>query len=302
MTDPAPPIPPALERASSGHATAGEWIGLIAGNGRFPKLFAENARRLGYRVSAVALTGETDAALEQCVDRIHWISLGQLGKLIKVFKGDGVGQAVMVGGVKKTHLFANIRPDFRALALMRRLTVRKDDMILRAIAAELEAEGIRIRESTFGLEGLLVEEGRLARRSPTKSEWRDIEFGWEVAQTIGKLDIGQCVVVRDRVVVAVEAVEGTDQAIRRGGALAKGGAVVVKRFKPQQDLRFDLPTVGTGTIEVMMESGASVLAVEAGKALFLDRAEAIAMADKAGIAVVGIKHETPKIQGETEDR
>jgi UDP-2,3-diacylglucosamine hydrolase len=302
MTDPAPPIPPALERASSEHATAGEWIGLIAGNGRFPKLFAENARRLGYRVSAVALTGETEAALEQCVDRIHWISLGQLGKLIKAFKADGVGQAVMVGGVKKTHLFANIRPDFRALALMRRLTVRKDDMILRAIAAELEDEGIRIRESTFGLEGLLVEEGLLARRSPTKSEWRDIVFGWEVAQAIGKLDIGQCVVVKDRVVVAVEAVEGTDQAIRRGGALARGGAVVVKRFKPQQDLRFDLPTVGTGTIEVMMESGASVLAVEAGKALFLDRAEAIAMADKAGIAVVGIKHETPKMQGETDDR
>jgi len=302
MTDAAPPIPPASERASGGHATAREWIGLIAGNGRFPKLFAENARRLGYRVSAVALTGETEPALEQCVDRIHWISLGQLGKLIKAFKQDGVGQAVMVGGVKKTHLFANIRPDFRALALMRRLTVRKDDMILRAIAAELEDEGIRIRESTFGLEGLLVEEGMLARRSPTKSEWRDIEFGWEVAQAIGKLDIGQCVVVKDRVVVAVEAVEGTDQAIRRGGALAKGGAVVVKRFKPQQDLRFDLPTVGTGTIEVMVESGASVLAVEAGKALFLDRAEAIAMADKAGIAVVGIKHEAPKIQGETEDR
>jgi DUF1009 family protein len=300
MTDAAPPSPPAPERASGG-STAGEWIGLIAGNGRFPKLFAENARRLGYRVSAVALTGETEAALEQCVDRIHWISLGQLGKLIKAFKRDGVGQAVMVGGVKKTHLFANVRPDFRALALMRRLTVRKDDMILRAIAAELEDEGIRIRESTFGLEGLLVEEGMLARRSPTQTEWRDIRFGWEVAQAIGKLDIGQCVVVKDRVVVAVEAVEGTDQAIRRGGALAKGGAVVVKRFKPQQDLRFDLPTVGTGTIEVMVESGASVLAVEAGRALFLDRAEAIAMADKAGIAVVGIKHEAPNIQGETEN-
>ena len=184
---------------------------------------------------------------------------------------------------------------------MRRLTVRKDDMILRAIAAELEDEGIRIRESTFGLEGLLVEEGMLARRSPTQTEWRDIKFGWEVAQAIGKLDIGQCVVVKDRVVVAVEAVEGTDQAIRRAGALAKGGAVVVKRFKPQQDLRFDLPTVGTGTIEVMMESGASVLAVEAGRALFLDRAEAIAMADKAEIAVIGIKHEAPNIQGKTEN-
>src|SRR6184192_4151887 len=278
-----------------------EWIGLIAGNGRFPLLFAENARRLGYRVSAVALTGEADPSLEKVVDRIHWIALGQLQRLIKAFKQDGVRQAVMIGSVKKTHLFSDIRPDLRSLALLRRVSVRKDDTLLRAIASELEDEGIRIRESTFGLDGLLVEEGMLARRSPTQTEWRDIKFGWEVAQAIGKLDIGQCVVVKDRVVVAVEAVEGTDQAIRRGGALAKGGAVVVKRFKPQQDLRFDLPTVGTGTIEVMLESGASVLAVEAGRALFLDRAEAIAMADKAEIAVIGIKHEAPNIQGKTEN-
>ena len=296
MTDAAPPTPPASDRsASAERPTAGEWIGLIAGNGGFPKLFAENARRLGYRVSAVALTGETEAALDQYVDRIHWISLGQLGKLIKAFKQDGVRQAVMVGGVKKTHLFANVRPDFRALTLMRRLTVRQDDMILRALAAELEDEGIRIRESTFGLEGLLVEEGRLSQRSPTKSESRDVEFGWEVARAIGVLDIGQCVVVKDRVVVAVEAVEGTDEAIRRGGALAKGGAVVVKRFKPQQDLRFDLPTVGPGTIDVMRESGASVLAVEAGKALFLDRDKAIAAANQAGIAIIGIRHEPRKV-------
>jgi DUF1009 family protein len=278
-----------LERVTAGsHPTPGEWIGLIAGNGRFPLLFAENARRLGYRISAVALNGETDAALEQIVDRIHWISVGQFGKLIKAFKQDGVRQAVMVGGVKKTHLFSKVRFDLRALSLMRRLDVRKDDMILRAIAAELEDEGIQIRESTFGLTGLLIEEGTLSRRVPTKSEWRDIDFGWEMAHTIGKLDIGQCVVVKDHVVVAVEAVEGTDQAIRRGGALAQGGAVVVKRFKPQQDRRFDLPTVGARTIQVMMESGASVLAIEAGKALFLDRAEAMAAADHAGIAVVGI--------------
>ena len=274
-------------------ATPGAWIGLIAGNGRFPRLFAENARRLGYRVSAVALIGETEPVLEGHVDRIHWISIGHLGKLIKAFKQDGVHQAVMVGGVKKTHLFA-IRPDFRALTLLRRMNGRKDDMLLRALASELEGEGIRIRESTFGLKGLLVEEGVLSRRSPTKSERRDIEFGWEIAQAVGKLDIGQCVVVKDRVVVAIEAVEGTDEAIRRGGALANGGAVVVKRFKPQQDRRFDLPTVGPMTIEVMVKSGASVLAVEAGHALFLDRAEAIAAADKAGIAVLGVASENVK--------
>jgi hypothetical protein len=270
---------------------AGEWIGLIAGNGRFPLVFAENARRLGYRVSAVAFVGETDAGLKEAVDRIHWVGLGQLAKLIKAFKQDGVTQAVMLGGIKKTHLFANIRPDFRALSLLRRLNVRKDDMILRALAAELEDEGIMIRDSTFGLEGLLMEEGTLGRRAPTKSEWRDIEFGWEMAQAIGSLDIGQCVVVKDRVVVAVEAVEGTDEAIRRGGILARGGAVVVKRFKPQQDHRFDLPAIGPGTIEVMVQSGAVVLAVEAGRALFLDRPEAIATADKAKIAVVGLARE-----------
>ena len=278
---------------SDPQATPGAWIGLIAGNGRFPRLFAENARRLGYRVSAVALIGETEPVLEGHVDRIHWISIGHLGKLIKAFKQDGVRQAVMVGGVKKTHLFA-IRPDFRALTLLRRMNGRKDDMILRALASELEDEGIQIRESTFGLKGLLVEEGVLSRRSPSKSERRDIEFGWDIALAVGKLDIGQCVVVKDCVVVAIEAVEGTDEAIRRGGALANGGAVVVKRFKPQQDRRFDLPTVGPMTIEVMVKSGASVLAVEAGHALFLDRAEAIAAADKARIAVLGVASENVK--------
>src|SRR5436309_2295322 len=222
----------ASERPSiaSGHPE-NEWIGLIAGNGRFPLLFAENARRLGYRVSAVALTGETDPSLEGAVDRLQWIALGQLGRLIKAYKKDGVRQAVMVGGVKKTHLFSGIRPDLRSLALLRRVTVPKDDMLLRAIAAELESEGIAIRESTFGLTGLLVEEGKLTRRAPTRKEWRDIEFGWEMAKTVGALDIGQCVVVKERVVVAVEAVEGTDQAIRRGGKLARGGAVDTDRMR-----------------------------------------------------------------------
>ena len=273
---------------TSAPTTAGEWIGLIAGNGSFPALFADNVRQLGYRVSAVALTGETEAALEGHVDRIHWISLGQLGKLIKAFKQDGVHQAVMLGGVRKTHLFTKVRFDFRALALARRLDVRKDDVILRALAAELEGEGIKIREPMFGLKGLTVEEGLLSKRLPTKSEWRDIQFGWEMAEAVGQLDIGQCIVVKDGVVVAVEAVEGTDQAILRGGALARGGAVVVKRFKLQQDSRFDLPSIGPRTIEIMVQCGASVLAVEAGKALFLDRAEALAKANEAGIAVVGV--------------
>src|SRR5437879_13765790 len=202
-----------------------EWIGLIAGNGRFPLLFAENARRLGYRVSAVALTGEADPSLEKVVDRIHWVALGQLRRLIKAFKQDGVRQAVMVGGVKKTHLFSDIRPDLRSLALLRRVSVRKDDSLLRAIASELEDEGIRIRESTVGLDGLLVEEGTLTRRAPTKREGRDSDCGWEIAGAVGHLDIGHCVVVKDRVVVAVEAVEGSAGAVPRRGKLRGAGPV-----------------------------------------------------------------------------
>jgi len=264
-------------------------IGLIAGSGRFPIIFAENARRLGYTVSAVAHIGETAPELEAHVEHIHWIRIGQFNKLIKALKGDGVSQAVMLGGIKKTHVFTAVRPDLRALALASRLRRWKDDDILREIAAELEREGIHIRESTFGLRGILVEEGLLTKRGPTKKEWEDIHYGWEVAREVGRLDIGQCVVVKDRVVVAVEAVEGTDEAIRRGGTLAGSGAVVVKRSKPQQDLRFDLPAVGPATIETMASVKASVLAVEADRSILLDREDMCRRAASARIAIVGIK-------------
>ena len=267
---------------------SGQRIGLIAGNGRFPIIFADNAKRLGYSVSAVAHIGETAPELEQHVERIHWIKIGQFNKLINALKEDGVQQAVMLGGVSKTHVFTTVRPDFRALALASRLRIWKDDAILREIAAELEREGIQIRESTFGLSGILVEEGTLTKRDPAKKEWDDIHFGWDIAHDIGRLDIGQCVVIKDRVVVAVEAVEGTDETIRRGGTLGREGVVVVKRCKPQQDLRFDLPAVGPRTIETMEAVHASVLALEAGRTVLLDRDETLRRADQAGIAIVGI--------------
>jgi len=267
---------------------SGERLGLIAGNGRFPIIFADNARKLGYQVSAVAHEGETDPDLANHVDRIHWIKIGQLNKLIKAFKEDDVHQAVMLGGIKKTHVFTTVRPDFRTLALATRLALWKDDDILREFAKELEQEGINICESTFGLEGILAEEGTLTARAPSQKEWEDIRYGWEVARDIGRLDIGQCVVIKDRVVVAVEAVEGTDEAIKRGGQLAKDGAVVVKRCKPQQDMRFDLPAVGPRTIDVMSSVKASVLAVEAGRTIFLDRDLLLTKARSAGIAVVGL--------------
>ena len=269
--------------------TGGERIGLIAGNGRFPIIFADNARKLGYHVSAVAHEGETEPELASHVDRIHWVKIGQLNKLIKAFKEDGVHQAVMLGGIKKTHVFTTLRPDFRTLALATRLALWKDDDILRELAKELEQEGIVICESTFGLEGILVEEGSLTARTPSEKEWEDIRYGWDVAEAIGRLDIGQCVVIKDRVVVAVEAVEGTDEAIKRGGDLAKDGAVVVKRSKPQQDMRFDLPAVGPRTIEVMASVKASVLAIEAGRTILLDREIMLEKAKSARIAIVGIK-------------
>ncbi|MET0516437.1 MAG: UDP-2,3-diacylglucosamine diphosphatase LpxI [Nitrospiraceae bacterium] len=263
-------------------------IGLIAGNGRFPIIFAQNARKLGYRVTAVAHQGETEPELANYVEQIHWIKVGQLNKLIRALKDNGVRETVMLGGIKKTHVFTTVRPDFRALALAARLVRLKDDQILRGVAAELEREGILVRESTFGLQGILVEDGPLTKRKPSKKEWEDIRYGWEVAQHIGQIDIGQCVVVKEGVIVAVEAVEGTDGAIRRGGELARQGAVVVKRCKPQQDLRFDLPAVGPRTIEVMDSVEAKVLALEAGRSVVLDRLETIQKADRAGIAIVGV--------------
>jgi DUF1009 family protein len=242
---------------------------------------------MGYAVSAIAHIGETAPELEQHVERIHWIKIGQFNKLIKALKGDGIRQAVMLGGIKKTHVFTTVMPDLRALAMASRLTLWKDDAILREIAVELESEGITIRESTFGLSGILVEACILTGRHPSKKEWEDIRYGWEVGLEIGRLDIGQCIVVKDRVVVAVEAVEGTDEAIRRGGTLAGQGAVVIKRSKPQQDLRFDLPAVGPTTIDTMQSVKASVLVMEAGRSVLLDREDMLRRAEQAGIALVG---------------
>jgi len=267
---------------------AGAWIGLIAGNGRFPIIFAENARKLGFRVSAVAHQGETAPELEQVVERMHWVRVGQFGKVIQALKCDGVEQAVMLGGIKKTHLFSGVRPDFRAMAFFAKLKSWKDDHILRAIADDLADEGITIRESTFGFSNLVVPEGTLTRRRLSQKEREDVSYGWNIAKEIGRMDIGQCVVVKDRVIVAVEAVEGTDEAIRRGGRMARSGAVVVKCCKPQQDLRFDLPAVGPQTIEVMADAQAAVLALEAHRTIMLDREEMLEKARQADIAILGV--------------
>ncbi|MEW6218180.1 MAG: UDP-2,3-diacylglucosamine diphosphatase LpxI [Thermodesulfobacteriota bacterium] len=263
-------------------------IGIIAGRGRFPHLFAEAARRQGCQVVVVAHQGESAPDLADYADRIHWVRLGQLGRIIEVLRQEEVEEAVLLGAITKTSIWRDIRPDLRGLALWGRIDRRQDDAILRAVAAELEKEGIRIVESTRYLGHLLFPAGQLTRRGLAAAELADVRFGWQMAKAIGALDIGQTVVVRDRTVLAVEAIEGTDAAIRRGGSLGRQEVVVVKVKKPQQDFRFDLPAIGVQTMTTMQESGARVLAVEAGQSLFFEREEALALADQAGLTVVGL--------------
>ncbi|MEO5656722.1 MAG: UDP-2,3-diacylglucosamine diphosphatase LpxI [Nitrospiria bacterium] len=265
-------------------------LGLIAGNGRFPLLFADAARQAGFAVTAVAHRGETPELLGDHVEELHWIKVGQLGHLIDHFKTAGIRTVVMAGGITKTRMFTEYRPDWRAVKVLARVRHFKDDMLLRAVAAELESEGITVGDATRYLPELIAQPGVLTTR-PSAEQWEDIRFGMTMVRAIGRLEIGQCVVVKNRTVVAVEAIEGTDEAIRRGGALARGGAVVVKMAKPQQDLRFDIPAVGPDTIASMREVGAAVLALEAGKTLLLDKAELLAAAKEAKIAVVGVSGE-----------
>jgi DUF1009 family protein len=265
---------------------------LIAGNGDFPMAFARAAREKGLQVIAVAHEGETKPELEQLVDGIFWVKVGQLGKLIKIFKEQQVSDVLMAGGIKKTRLFGGGLPDMRALALLARMLHKKDDSLLRAVAEELESEGITVRESTLYLDNLLAKPGVLTRRKPSREEEQDIEFGWHMAKEIGKLDIGQTVVVKDQAVLAVEAIEGTDEAIRRGGGLCGQGAVVVKICKPNQDLRFDLPAIGVETMKTMAGVRATCLAIEAGRTIILDREAVVTEADRAGIAIVAREHDS----------
>jgi DUF1009 family protein len=266
-------------------------LGIIAGNGRFPLLVAQEARRQGCRIIAVGHQGETLPELEPLVDEFEWIRVGQIGRMIDRFRRAGVRDVVMAGGIRKTRLFTDVRPDLRAMTLLAKLRTMDDDAILRGLAAELERAGLVVCDSLQYLGPLLADVGPMTAKTPTADEEADIAFGWETAKAVGQLGIGQCVVVKRKVVLAVEATEGTDETIRRGGVLAHGGAVVVKVSKPGQDRRFDLPAIGPKTIAVMADAGASVIAVEAGGSLLLDRDELLRAADRAGIAVMGVHRE-----------
>lgn len=263
-------------------------IGLIAGSGQFPVIFAKNARKKGYSVYTAAYRGEAEETLRDHVDHLEWFHLGQVKRLIRYFHQNDITQAVMMGGIRKTRLFTDVKPDIKAIAMMATMRHTHDDGILRAFAGVLEKEGITIQSSTFLLPELLAPAGLWTRRKPSKAEKKDIELGWKIAKEIGRLDIGQCVVVGGGSILAVEAVDGTDATIARGGGLARGEAVVVKVCKPTQDTRFDIPAIGLQTIETMHASGAVALAMEAGKAVVFNRDELIEKADQYGIAIVAL--------------
>ena len=265
-----------------------ERIGLIAGSGRFPVLFAETARRRGVEVIAVAHRGETDAELERAVSGITWVYPGELERIIVALKAARVERAVMVGGIAKPRLFREFRPDARTLELLARIGPLRDDVVLRAVTGELEGEGIAVVESTLYLQEIVAVAGVLGSRPPSETEWADIRFGFRAAKVIGQFDIGQSVVVRSGAVMAVEGIEGTDATIRRAGQLANGDIVVVKVCKPTQDTRFDLPAVGPDTIRTLAEVQGRALAVEAGRTITLDRDEMVALADAADIAIVAV--------------
>ena len=267
-------------------------IGLIAGNGRFPFLALDAARSLGHDVTVVAIREETSPDLEEAAaDRqpaaFHWVSLGQLGRCIRILKEAGVTRALMAGQVKHTKLFSGVVPDLTLLSVLRRLRAQNTDALISAVADVLQEHGIELVDSTLFLAPLLAGAGTLTARSPTADERSDLAFGYRMADAIAGLDIGQTVVVKDRAVVAVEAMEGTDAVIARAGRLAGPGATVVKVAKPNQDMRFDVPVVGVSTVEAMRAAGMGVLSVDAGRTLVIDGDRVFEAADDAGIAIVG---------------
>ena len=266
-------------------------LGLIAGNGRFPFLVLDAARAQGHDVTIIATKEETFPELNEAAahhsSAIHWISLGQLGKCISLLKDAGVSHAVMAGQVKHTRIFGGIVPDLTFLSVLKQLGSRNTDGLIGAVAKVLHDRGIELIDSTSLLTPLLARPGVLTRRAPSDEEWRDFEFGYPIADAIAGQDIGQTIVVKDRAVVAVEAMEGTDDVIRRAGQLAGAGIRVIKVAKPKQDMRFDVPVIGVATIDALRTAGASALSIDAARTLVLDGDAVFAAADGAGIAVVG---------------
>lgn len=261
--------------------------GLIAGNGRFPFLVVDGANRSGEALSVVAIKEETDPAIEKVADDVIWVGIGQLGKMISHFKKRGVEKVIMAGQVKHVQIFSGSIPDLRMVKMLWNLPRRNTDALIGGVADEMAKEGIELIDSTHFIKDLLAPEGSITRRKPSKDEAGNIEYGIHIATELGRLDLGQTVVVRAKACVAIEAMEGTDAVIRRAGELAKGKLTVVKVAKPDQDMRFDVPVVGLPTVENMIAAGATCLSITAGKTLIFDREEMVALAEQNGICIVG---------------
>jgi DUF1009 family protein len=264
-------------------------IGLIAGNGRFPLLFAKAARERGIRVVVAAVRGDTSALIYLAAREVRWFSVGEIEKIFDYFRTKDARQVIMAGQIHPRRLFDEAlaaNEDFRAI--FSPLTDRRCDTILGSIAERLKKEGLELLDPTLLLKDYLAPQGTLTRRAPTEEDLADIEFGAGIARNMGALDIGQTVVVKGKAILAIEAMEGTDQCILRGGRIARSGAVVVKTAKPQQDNRFDVPVVGPRTIQVMAQCRASCLAIEAGKTLMIDPEATVARANKARITIVAV--------------
>jgi DUF1009 family protein len=277
--------------------TQNEKLGLIAGNGKFPFLVLEAARAQGYDVVVAAIKEETFPEIEsKGAASVHWLSLGELSKLIETFQREGVRRAIMAGQVRHKQIFSSIRPDWRLAKMLLSLTTRNTDSLLGAVAKVLGDEGITLEKSTWLLEPLLVKSGVLTKRAPSEQERKNIEYGRTVARQLGQHDIGQTVVIAESACVAVEAMEGTDATIQRAGEIMRslhGDAstlsrdlTVVKIAKPNQDMRFDVPVIGVKTIEVMQSAGATCLAVDAGRCLLLDGDAVVHAADNAAVSMV----------------
>jgi DUF1009 family protein len=264
-----------------------ETLGLIAGNGVFPLEIARAARAQGLRIIAVAHEGETDPALAQVADEITWVKIGELQRIVEVFKTADVPQAAMAGGIMRARLSQTFAPDARALAMLARIGRFSDDAVLRGVAGELEAEGIRVIDPVPMLDEVLARDGLLAGPAPSKTQLNDLRLAFAIARALGTFDVGQAVAVRDGVVAAVEAAEGTDAALRRAAALCGKGLVVAKAAKPSQDLRFDRPAIGPTTIELLGELGAAMVGIEAGTAMLLERERTLQGAHALNITVYG---------------
>ncbi|MBX7056123.1 MAG: UDP-2,3-diacylglucosamine diphosphatase LpxI [Pyrinomonadaceae bacterium] len=266
--------------------------GLIAGNGQFPFLVIEGARRKGADLSVVAINEETDTRIDQEASDIRWVGIGQLGKMIAFFKERGVERVMMAGQVKHVQIFSGAMPDMRMVKMLWNLPRRNTDALIGGIAMELAKDGIELIDSTFFVGDHLASEGVMSKRRPSDLELENIEYGLQIAREIARLDLGQTIVVRGKACVAVEAMEGTDAAIKRAGELANGKLTVVKVAKPHQDMRFDVPVVGISTIETMIAAGATCLSISAGKTLIFDRQVMLSLADRHNICVIGSPIET----------